>query len=172
MLVYISVFIAILIAALHVRFFYTAIVNKDILGRHSNKPIATTDGSGKDQEEWTGFKSDSDLLVPSVHEDGLVSPNLGEKHPANPVVSHNLKSARLIYEKGLLTMNKSYKARRRAESRPLTLEMESKPFTRKVAPWAKDNRNAIRPWKAQECQVKIAEPTYSELRQIGSGNSE
>ena len=69
-------------------------------------------------------------------------------------------------------MYESYRARRRAESEPLTLEMVSKPFSRKVAPWAKDNKIAIRAWKAEECPILIAEPTYSELTRTGSNNAE
>lgn len=164
MLFYISIFVAILIAALHVRFFYTAIANKKRSVHSSNKRIAMTDSSRTYQKERTGF---NDSPIPSVQEGGLVS-----SHPANPVVCHELKTARLIYEETLLSMNESYKAKRRAESESLTLEMVSKPFRRKVAPWAKDNKTAIRPWRAQECLIRTAEPTFSELTHTGSSNSE
>jgi hypothetical protein len=137
MLFYTSIFVAILIAALHARFFHTAIANKNRSAHTSNKRIAITDRSKRYQKERTGFKINNDLPIPSVQEGGLMSSNLGKKHPANPVVCHKLKSARLIYEETLLSMNESYKAKRRAESGPLTLEMVSKPFRRKVAPWAK-----------------------------------
>jgi hypothetical protein len=172
MLFYMSIFVVILIAALHTRFFYTAIANKNRSVHTSNKRIAITDSSRKYQKERTGFKINNDLPIPSVEEGGLVSLNLGKKHPADPVVCHKLKTARLIYEESLLSMNESYKARCRAESGPPTLEMVSKPFRRKVVPWAKDNKTAIRPWKTQKCLIPIAEPTYSELTHTGSNNAE
>jgi hypothetical protein len=161
-----------LIAALYARFFYTAIANKNRSVHTSNKRTAITDSSLRHQKERTGFKINNALPIPSVQEGGLVSSNLGKKHPANPVVCHKLKTARPIHEESLLSMNESYEARRRAESEPPTLEMVSKPFRRKVAPWAKDNKTAIRPWETQECPIPIAEPTYSELTRTGSNNAE
>jgi hypothetical protein len=172
MLFYISLFAAILSAALCSHFFYTAVANKIRSIHTSNKRIAITDSSRRYQKERVDFKTNYALPIPSVKEGGLVSSNLGKKHPSNPVVCHKLKTARLIYEESHLSMNESLKARRRAESESLTLEMVSKPFRRKVAPWAKDNKTAIRPWNAQECPIPVAEPTYSELIQTGSNNAQ
>ncbi len=134
MLFYTSIFAVSLIAALYSRFFYTAITNKDSSVHTSNKRIAITDSSRRYQKERTGLKINNGLPIPSVQEGGLVSSSLGKKHPAKPVVSHDQDTARLIREKWLLSMYESCKARRRAEPEPLTLEMVSKPFRRKVAP--------------------------------------
>ena len=147
MLFYKSKFGASLITAIHERFFCKTFTNKNKSVNTSNKRIAITDSSRKCQKERTGLKINNDLPIPSVPEGGLVSSNLGKKHPAKPEVCHNQNSARLIREKKLLAMYESYKARRRVEPEPRTLEMVSKPFSRKVAPWAKDNKIAVRPWK-------------------------
>ena len=134
MLFYISIFVAILIAALQARFIFTAIANKNTSLHPFSEQIALTDSSRKYQKEQTGFKVDNDLPIPSVQEDGLVSSNLRKKHAAKPVVCHNQETAQLNDEERLLSMYESYKARRRAESEPLTLDMVCKPFRRKVAP--------------------------------------
>ena len=147
MLFYTSIFVAGLITALHERFFCTTIMNNNRSVHTSNKRIAITDSSRRNQKERTGLKINNDLPIPSVPEGGLVSSNLGNKHPAKPVVCHNQNAARLIREKKLSSMYESYKARRSEEQEPRTLEMVSKPYKRKVAPWAKDNKTAIRPWK-------------------------
>lgn len=170
MLLYTSLFVAILTATLCARFFFTAISNKDRPIRNSNKQRAKADSTGRYQKEETDFRFDNSFRVPSVPEGGYESTNVRKKHPVNPVVDHNLKSARDIYEERLLSMNKSYKARRRKESGHLKLELVCKPFTRKAAPWAKDNRTSARPYEAQDCPVPIAEPTYSELIQAKSNN--
>jgi len=172
MLLYIGIFVAILIATPCARFFYTAISNKTRSVHPSDRRKAITDNSEKLQKEETGFKTNSNFRVLSVQEGGSKSLSPGKKRSANPVACHKLKSARAIHEEKLLSMNKSYKARRRAESGPLSLEMVSKPFTRKVAPWAKDYKIAVRSWKVQNCPIPIAEPTYSELIRTKSGNVE
>ena len=169
MLFYISMFVAILIAALQARFIFTAITNKNRPVHISDERIVITDSSRTDQKERTGSKANNDLPIPSVPEDGLVSSNLLEKDSAKPEVCHDQDTARLIYEEKLLSLYESYQARRRADSEPLTLEMVSKPFRRKVAPWAKDNRDATRSWKTQECPIPVAEPTYSELTRHNQG---
>ena len=163
MLFYTGIFVAILIVALHAHFFHTAIANKNTSAHTSDEQMAATDSSRRNQKERTGFKINNDLPIPSVQEDGSVSSNLGKKHPANPVDCHDLKTARPIFEEWLLSMNESYKARRRAESGHLTLEMVSKPFTRKADPWVKDGETALKLCKTQECLILNAEPTYSEL---------
>jgi len=147
MLFYTSIFVASLITALHERFFCITITNTDRSFHTSNKRIAITDSSKRDQKERPGLKDNSDLPVPSVLEGGLVSSNLGKTHSAKPVVCHDQESARLNREKKLLDMYESYKARRKEEQEPRTLEMVSKPFRREVAPWAKDDKIATRPWK-------------------------
>ena len=83
----------------------------------------------------------------SVQQGGVVFSNARKTHPAKPVVCHNQNTARFIREKRLLSTNGSYKVSREEEPEPRTLEMVSKPFRRKVAPWAKDNKIAIRLWE-------------------------
>ena len=78
----------------------------------------------------------NDLPLLSVQEGGLVSSNLA---PAEPVGCHDQNTARLIREKKLLAMYESYKARRREESEPRTLEMVSKPFRRDADPCEEEN---------------------------------
>ena len=147
MLYYTSMFVASLIAALYTRFFYKAITNINRSVHTSNKRVAITDNSRRYQKERTGFKTCNGTPILSVQEGGAVSSNLGKTRPAKPVVCHNQNTAWLIREKMLSSMNVSYKVRRRVQPEPPTLEMVSKPFSRKVAPWAKDNKTAIRPWK-------------------------
>ena len=125
-----NIFDASLITALHKRFFCTKITDENGSVHASNKQIAITDSSRRDQKERTGIKMNNDLPVTSVPEDGLVSSNLGKKHPAKTVGCHNQNTARLIREEKLLAMYESYKARCRVESEPRTLEMVSKPFRR------------------------------------------
>ncbi len=147
MLIYTGIFVASFIAALLARFFYKAITNKNRSVHTSNKRVAITDGASRYQEERTGFMIYGGIPNQSVHEGGVVSSNPGKTHPAKPVVCHNQNTAWLIREKKLFSMNVSYKVRRRVQPEPPTLEMVSKPFSRKAAPWAKDNKTAIRPWE-------------------------
>jgi hypothetical protein len=147
MLFYTSMFVASLIAALLTRFFYITITNKTRLVHASNKRMAITDSSGRYQKERAGFKTYNGISVLSVQDSGVVSSNLGKAHPAKPVVCHNQNTSWLIREKKLSSINVSYKVRRRVQPEAPTLEKVSKPFSHKVAPWAKDNKTAIRPWK-------------------------
>jgi hypothetical protein len=145
MLFYISIVVASLIAILLARFSYKAMTNKNRSVHTSNKRVAITDSSRRYQKERTGFKTYNGIPTLSVQEGGMVYSNPGKTHPAKPVVRHNQNTASLIREKKLLSMNGSYKVRRSIEPEPLTLEMVSKPFRRKVAPRGKGNETAIRP---------------------------
>ena len=149
MLFYTSTFIASLVAAILTRFFYQSMTKKSRSVHISNKSIAITDSSRKNKKERTGFKANNGIPVPSVQQGGLVYSNMGKQQPAKPVVFRNQNSASLIREKRLLSMDGYYKVRREAEPEPLTLDMVSKPFRRKVAPWAKDKKIAIRPWETE-----------------------
>lgn len=134
MLFYTSIFVASLIAALLIRSFYKVITNKNRSVHTSNKRVAITDSFGRYQKERTGFKTCNGISVLSVQESRVVSSNLGRTHPAKPAVSHSQDTSWLIREKKLSSMNVSYKVRRRVQPQPPTLEMVSKPFSRKVAP--------------------------------------
>ena len=78
----------------------------------------------------------------------MVAMNLDKKSPAEPVVCRNRDASWLIREKKLLSMDRSYKVKRRVEPQALTLEMASKPFRKEVASWAHNDKLAVRPWKA------------------------
>lgn len=134
MLLYTSIFVVSLIAVFYSHFFYTAIRNKNTSVRTSNARIATIDSSERFQKERLGFNINNGLPTRSVQKDESVSSDLDKKHPAKPEVCHDEDTAKLIREKRLLSMYESYKARCEANTEPLTLEMVSKPFKRKVAP--------------------------------------
>ena len=130
MLFYTGIFAASLIAAFLARFLYRAITSKDTLVHISNKRLAITDGATRYQNERAGYNTCNDISVPSLQDARVVSTNMDKIQPAKLVDCRNQNSASLIHG--------SYEARRKLKPEPLTLEMVSKPFRRKVAPWAKN----------------------------------
>ncbi len=150
MFIYTGLFVASFISALLAHFLYKAITNKYRSIQISNRRIAITDGASRYKKEGTGFMTYGGLPNQSVQEGGVVSSIPRKTHLTKPVVCHNQNTARLVGEKRHLSMNGSYKVSRKETSERPTLEMVSKPFRRKVEPWAKDNKIAIRPWETQE----------------------
>ena len=148
MLIYTGIFLASLMAALLVRNFYIAVAAKSRLVHVSKKPIAKADSSARYQNARAGFKTCNGIPVPTVQQSHKVALNLSKTSPAKPNVCRNRDASWLIHEQKLASMGRSYKVRRRVEPEPLTLEMASKPYRRDVAPWAQNNKIAIRPWEA------------------------
>lgn len=148
MLTYAGIFLASLIAALIVRHLYTVVVVKSRPAHLSTRRIKVTDTSSRYKKTRAGYKTCNGVTVPSTSQSRMVAMNLDKSSPAKPVVCQNPDASWLIREKKLLSMNRSYKVKRRVEPQPLTLEMASKPYRREVASWAHNNKLAVRPWKA------------------------
>jgi len=148
MLTYTGIFLASLLVAFFVRNFYKVVMAKSRSAHQSTRRTIVSDSSTKYQKVRTGHKTCNGVPVPSLQESRMVAMNLDNKSPAAPVVCRNRDASWLIREKKLLSMDRSYKVKRRVEPQPLTLEMASKPFRKEVASWAHNDKLAVRPWKA------------------------
>lgn len=148
MLFYTTTFLACLVAALLTRNFYKVLTDKSGSVNVSSKRAAVTDSSTRYQKARAGFKTCNGIPIPTAQQSRLAALNLGKRSPAEPVVCRNRDASWLVHEKKIASMGRSYKVRRRVEPVSPTLEMASQPFKREIAPWAHDNRIAIRPWEA------------------------
>ncbi len=148
MLTYTGIFLASLLAALLVRKLYRTVIAECRSAHLSGNRTTVTDSSAKYQKARAGYKTCNGIPVPSLQQSRMVAMNLDKSSPAKPVVCVNRDASWLIREKKVLSMDRSYKVRRRVEPQPLTLEMASKPFRREVASWAHNDKLAVRPWKA------------------------
>ena len=148
MLTYAGILLASLVAALLVRHLYTAVVAKSRSAHLSTRRVIVTDSSTRYKKARAGYKTCNGVTVPSIQQSRMIAMNLDKSSPAKPVVCRNPDTSWRVREKKLLSMDRSYKVRRRVEPQPLTLEMASKPFRREVASWAHNNKLADRPWKA------------------------
>jgi len=148
MLTYTGIFLASLLAALLVRKLYRTVIAECRSAHLSGNRTTVTDSSANYQKARAGYKTCNGIPVPSLQQSRMVAMNLDKSSPAKPVVCVNRDASWLIREKKVLSMDRSYKVKRRVEPQPLTLEMASKPFRREVASWAHNDKLAVRPWKA------------------------
>jgi hypothetical protein len=148
MLTYAGILLASLTAALLVGQLFKAAVAKSRSANLSTKRVIVPDNSTSYKKARAGYKTCNGVTVPSKQQSRMVAMSLDKSSPAQPVVCRNPDASWLVRENKLLSMQRSYKVKRRVEPQPLTLEKASKPFRREVASWAQNNKLAVRPWKA------------------------
>jgi len=147
MILYTGIFLASLVSALLARNVYKAVVAKDRQVQAINKRTAVMESPAKYKKARAAFNTCNGIPIPSVQESQVAAMNLGKSNPAKPVVCQKRDASWLVHEQKAAPAGKSYKVKRRVEPVVPTLEMTSKPFRREVAPWATNNKIAVRPWK-------------------------
>lgn len=147
MLIYTTILIASLIVAVLARLFFTEASNKSLSLYGSNEGIAISTGARAYKSRKAYHQTRSSALVPSGEDFRVTAWNQEKTHPVTPIVRCNRDTSWLLREKKLVSVGNTYKVKRRVEPTAPTLDLVSKPFRRKPAPWAHDNKLAIRPWK-------------------------
>ena len=144
MFIYTSLFLASLVLLLVARFIYKAICSGFNVVSESAKSINRTNARAAFADGGPGYqkngklrKASNDALIPLDRVNRETAWSLATTCATAPETLHNQNTTWLLREKKLelASAGKTFKVRRRVTPEPLTLDMVSKPWRRKVAPW-------------------------------------
>lgn len=133
MLFYTVMFVACLVATLIVSFLYKAVAQNARMADASYERITTTSDSRDYQRKRAPTKTCKSFATNTVPELEMVFSKWSRMSPDGLLPCLNQDTSWVVREKRLLSMCESYAARRSNESKPMTLDMISKPFRRKVS---------------------------------------
>jgi len=142
MLFYTTIFLASLVALLAARLVYKAVslsykaVSKSGRSTHvSNQRVAITASASGHQRKAVDRKAAFGNLIPVDRNGHVKAWNEARTNAALTNVNRNQDTAWLLREKKLVSVGNTYKVKRRVVPATPTLDMVSKPWRRKVAPW-------------------------------------
>jgi len=142
MFIYTSLFLASLAVLLVARLVYKAIFSGYKAVSKPGKPVyrpnaraVFTDSTPGYQKNGKVRKASTDELFPLDRASNATVWNLARTNPYTPQIQQNQNTAWLVREKRLASVGEVYKVRRRVAPKPQTLDIVSKPWKRKVAPW-------------------------------------
>jgi len=163
MLFYTTIFLASLFALLVARLLYKAVsllykaVSKSGRSAHvSNRRVAITSSASGHQKKAVVRKAAFGNLIPVDRNGHVKAWNQAGTNAALPNVNRTQDTAWLLREKKLVSAGNAYKVKRRVVPATPTLDMVSKPWRRKVAPWILNPE-----WASEPCGAEVIANTLN-----------